>query len=769
VSIKHRMRRALGVGLAGAMVLALMPAGIATADGHSEVCANVPDQDDFQDAASISATFREYVDCMQAYGIAAGFPDGTYRPGNPVTRQQMALFIARFISQAEDGDTTIPPTAPSTYSDRMDATPEARAAIDWLTQRGVVQGFADGTYRPGSNVTRAQMASFIAQAMEEVGADLDEGDGDNYPDVDDDATHSDNINKLTEAGVVRGFTDGTYRPGANVTRQQMAQFIILAAAELNEQGLWEGEFVEDETTPPATATARPELVSASIVQTTSQGTTVRYVFDEALTGTGAQVGGFHVYTFGYTGEATGEDGLGAPSGRYTASGAVQVESGNTRAALVTFPDVTSASAAATLSLATVDEFSVAGLEGMGTDGNIIGDAPLNPGTTTQLTSGRTSEPDLVSVGNFRANPANVNQTLVDFTFDAVAFNNSATTGGFDDNYYIISVDGVTEREGDVVAGNGTTVHTVAFENRVPTAGEQSTVTITAASIARGWVIGDTFARTLGGDANNPWQAANVTGSGTSETPDLVSAEIRRGVATAAGARDQILYTFDEPVLVTDPVGANSEFLAYASNGDLITTGSEATRSTTNDRQVLVTFGSAPNALELAVGAIVLPDAVREATGTQARPNLFDEVGVSNVGTGPTTVSGRTAAPDLTGVAVSRIENAFGTLVGARVVYTFDKDVYLVDGTRFGIALPDGSLYRCSGEATLTYVGTTQDTDNQVVCEFRGATPTITQALSAAVGYVDNAAVASQATPTLIGQAAGDGGQRNPEGSEVATR
>jgi hypothetical protein len=252
VSIKHRMRRALGAGLAGAMVLALMPAGVASADGHSDICADMPDQPDFQDAASISATFREYVDCMQAYGIAAGFPDGTYRPGNSVTRQQMALFIARFISQAEDGDTSIPPTAPSTYTDRGSATPEARAAIDWLTERGVVTGYSDNTYRPGGNVTRAQMASFIARAMEEVGADLDEGDGGNYPDVDDNATHSDNINKLTEAGVVRGFTDGTYRPGANVTRQQMAQFIILAAAELNEQGLWKGEFEEPVTPPPAT-------------------------------------------------------------------------------------------------------------------------------------------------------------------------------------------------------------------------------------------------------------------------------------------------------------------------------------------------------------------------------------------------------------------------------------------------------------------------------------------------------------------------------------
>jgi hypothetical protein len=244
VSIKHRVRRALGAGLAGAMVLALMPAGVASAENHADVCEDMPQQEEFTDQAQISAVFRDYVACMGAYGIARGFPDGTYRPGLPVTRQQMALFIARFIAQAENGDTAVPPTPPSTYPDRGQATPEARAAIDWLTQRGVVEGFRDGTYRPGANVTRAQMASYIARAMEEIGAEL-EDNGNNYPDVNEGDTHTENINKLTDAGIVRGFGDGTYRPQANVTRQQMAQFIILAAAELNDQGLWAGAFVAD--------------------------------------------------------------------------------------------------------------------------------------------------------------------------------------------------------------------------------------------------------------------------------------------------------------------------------------------------------------------------------------------------------------------------------------------------------------------------------------------------------------------------------------------
>jgi hypothetical protein len=235
------------------MVLALMPAGIATADDHSDVCEDAPEFT-FTDENQISATFRDYVNCMAAYGITIGYPDGSFRPGLSVNRQQMALFIARYVSQAEDGDIDIPNAPNSGYPDRNAATPEGRQAIDFLTQRGVVEGYPDGTYRPGNDVTRAQMASFIARAMEAVGADLPEGDDDTFDDVDAADTHSDNINALAEAGIVRGYGDGTYRPGNPVTRQQMSQFIVLGAAELDAQGIWDGEYVEDATPPPAPGT-----------------------------------------------------------------------------------------------------------------------------------------------------------------------------------------------------------------------------------------------------------------------------------------------------------------------------------------------------------------------------------------------------------------------------------------------------------------------------------------------------------------------------------
>jgi hypothetical protein len=99
---------------------------------------------------------------------------------------------------------------------------------------------------------------------------------------------------------------------------------------------------------------------------------------------------------------------------------VRVDEADNRSVLATFAGITAATgtgadSAATLSLATVDEGVVADLQGVT---NPIGDAGLNPGavTTPTTTAGITVAPDLVTVGNFRANAANAETTLVDFTF-----------------------------------------------------------------------------------------------------------------------------------------------------------------------------------------------------------------------------------------------------------------------------------------------------------------------------------------------------------------
>ena len=93
-----------------------------------------------------------------------------------------------------------------------------------LVERGITSGVAEDRYNPRGDVTRAQMASFLARALE-----LPAGSGDQFPDVDPNNVHGDNILAIRDAGITLGRADGTYDPGGDVTRAEMASFLARAA------------------------------------------------------------------------------------------------------------------------------------------------------------------------------------------------------------------------------------------------------------------------------------------------------------------------------------------------------------------------------------------------------------------------------------------------------------------------------------------------------------------------------------------------------------
>jgi hypothetical protein len=103
-------------------------------------------------------------------------------------------------------------------------------AIDCLAWWKVTSG-RDGRYSPFGDVTREQMATFLANAIERSGKVLPEANRDFFTD-DAGSPHERNINRLAEARVVSGTGDGsTYSPRALVNRAQMATFLVRAVKE----------------------------------------------------------------------------------------------------------------------------------------------------------------------------------------------------------------------------------------------------------------------------------------------------------------------------------------------------------------------------------------------------------------------------------------------------------------------------------------------------------------------------------------------------------
>ena len=168
---------------------------------------------------------NEYIETIYHAGITSGYvADNTYRPGNSVTRAQMAKFLLKAIHGA---DYEPPDVEHSRFSDVADDY-WAKNWIEELAEEGITGGYPDGTYRPNNPVTRAQMAKFLLVAIHGADYEPPAAGSSQFSDVPDDYWAKDWIEELVAEGIAGGYPDGTYRPGNNVTRAQMAKFLVNA-------------------------------------------------------------------------------------------------------------------------------------------------------------------------------------------------------------------------------------------------------------------------------------------------------------------------------------------------------------------------------------------------------------------------------------------------------------------------------------------------------------------------------------------------------------
>ncbi|MEX1176939.1 MAG: S-layer homology domain-containing protein [Nitriliruptor sp.] len=160
------------------------------------------------------------ISCIAGYGIALGFPDGTYGPGQDVDRDQMASFIQRVLATA---GVELPASPSDAFDDDDGNTHEE--AINQLVELGVVQGKTATTYAPDDQVTRAQMAALIVRAVEKILGEELPAPRSPFTDVPSGGVHTTAIDKAHAAGLVEGRTATTFEPNEDVRRDQMASFI----------------------------------------------------------------------------------------------------------------------------------------------------------------------------------------------------------------------------------------------------------------------------------------------------------------------------------------------------------------------------------------------------------------------------------------------------------------------------------------------------------------------------------------------------------------
>ena len=146
------------------------------------------------------------------YSYIIGYKDGCLRPYGTITRGEVATIFFRLLTD-EARDKYWSQT--NNYSD-CNADLWCNNAISTLSNMGIIDGYSDGTFRPYGKITRAQFAK-IAVGFFETTTQEYQG---YYSDIPENAWFTNYVEAASRVGLIQGFADGTFRPNVNITRAQ---------------------------------------------------------------------------------------------------------------------------------------------------------------------------------------------------------------------------------------------------------------------------------------------------------------------------------------------------------------------------------------------------------------------------------------------------------------------------------------------------------------------------------------------------------------------
>lgn len=126
------------------------------------------------------------------------------------------------------GGTTVAPApekVPETIYTDMDGYDWAEQAIIYLTEKRVVNGKNDKEFAPADLITREEFAAMLVRAFAK---DIEAADV-SFTDADKDEWYNEYLGKAVAAGFVNGYDDGRFGVGENITRQDMVVMTSRAA------------------------------------------------------------------------------------------------------------------------------------------------------------------------------------------------------------------------------------------------------------------------------------------------------------------------------------------------------------------------------------------------------------------------------------------------------------------------------------------------------------------------------------------------------------
>ncbi|CAK4834081.1 unnamed protein product [Aphanomyces euteiches] len=152
-------------------------------------------------------------------GIVNGYPDGSFRPDEGVTRAEFTSMLVHGMKTMAEGD-------PLTFKDTGKIGAWAVQAVSQAVKLKIISGYSDGTFRPNASITHAEMVSMVMRAS---GIPADNIMKTGFADDADIPKWAKNAVSLAEtAGIitVSTRTENKFLPQAVSTRAEAASAIV---------------------------------------------------------------------------------------------------------------------------------------------------------------------------------------------------------------------------------------------------------------------------------------------------------------------------------------------------------------------------------------------------------------------------------------------------------------------------------------------------------------------------------------------------------------
>ncbi len=162
------------------------------------------------------------IDCVVYFGVMPAIGNGIFDPTGAIFRWQMAEYLVR---EAQLMDIEVPPPTPYGFTDISGLGQSTIDAINQLAELGITNGVSATSFDPFGTIPRWQMALFLTRVHTSAAYSLPSGTSAfaDLGGLSNEAVAA--INGLVSLKVTNGTSETTFSPYSNVSREQMASFL----------------------------------------------------------------------------------------------------------------------------------------------------------------------------------------------------------------------------------------------------------------------------------------------------------------------------------------------------------------------------------------------------------------------------------------------------------------------------------------------------------------------------------------------------------------